>query len=90
MTELAWHHHFFTNMFVRQTEEELETFTPDLTIVKTVAPSLSSGRRKANGNKFTTASQKFQTRQRGRLERCNITNCIDVKVGHECALIRET
>jgi len=37
VTELAWHHHFCTNMFVRPTEEELETFTPDLTIVNSRA-----------------------------------------------------
>jgi phosphoenolpyruvate carboxykinase (ATP) len=37
VTELAWHHHFCTNMFVRPTEEELENFTPDLTIVNSRA-----------------------------------------------------
>lgn len=37
VTELAWHHHFCTNMFIRPTEEELKDFTPDLTILNTNA-----------------------------------------------------
>lgn len=37
VSELAWHHHFCTNMFIRPTEEELENFTPDLTIVNSRA-----------------------------------------------------
>lgn len=37
VTELAWHHHFCTNMFIRPTDEELETFQPDLTIVNSRA-----------------------------------------------------
>ena len=37
VTELAWHHHFCTNMFLRPTEKELENFTPDLTIVNSRA-----------------------------------------------------
>ena len=42
VTELAWHHHFCTNMFIRPTEEELEVFkqdgfVPDLTIVNSRA-----------------------------------------------------
>ena len=37
VTELAWHHHFCTNMFIRPTEEELEEFKPDLTIVNSRA-----------------------------------------------------
>jgi len=37
VTELAWHHHFCTNMFVRAKPEELVDFKPDLTIVNTRA-----------------------------------------------------
>ncbi|KAE9335884.1 Phosphoenolpyruvate carboxykinase (ATP) [Phytophthora fragariae] len=34
ITELAWQHHFVTNMFLRpQTKEEIEGFEPDFTIV---------------------------------------------------------
>ncbi|RLN74843.1 hypothetical protein BBJ28_00018491 [Nothophytophthora sp. Chile5] len=34
ITELAWQHHFVTNMFLRpQSKEELEKFKPDFTIV---------------------------------------------------------
>ncbi|KAI9992325.1 hypothetical protein PInf_017722 [Phytophthora infestans] len=34
ITELAWQHHFVTNMFLRpQTKEEIADFKPDLTIV---------------------------------------------------------
>ena len=37
VSELAWHHHFCTDMFIRPTEEELEDFVPDLTIVNSRA-----------------------------------------------------
>ncbi|KAF1327824.1 Phosphoenolpyruvate carboxykinase, partial [Globisporangium splendens] len=34
ITELAWQHHFVTNMFLRpETKEEIENFEPDFTIV---------------------------------------------------------
>lgn len=33
VTEVAWMVHFFKNMFIRPTEEELKTFTPDWTIL---------------------------------------------------------
>jgi phosphoenolpyruvate carboxykinase (ATP) len=33
VTEVAWQAHFFKNMFIRPTEEELKTFTPDFTIL---------------------------------------------------------
>ncbi|KAK3239170.1 hypothetical protein CYMTET_50884 [Cymbomonas tetramitiformis] len=33
VTELAWHHHFCTNMFRRPTNEELAEFCPDITIL---------------------------------------------------------
>jgi ATP-dependent phosphoenolpyruvate carboxykinase len=34
ITELAWQHHFVTNMFLRpETREELENFEPDFTII---------------------------------------------------------
>eukprot|EP00960_Hanusia_phi_P025111 738341-Hanusia_phi.AAC.5 len=33
VTELAWHHHFCTNMFIRPTPEELASFQPDITIL---------------------------------------------------------
>ncbi|DBA01860.1 TPA: hypothetical protein N0F65_006008 [Lagenidium giganteum] len=34
ITELAWQHHFVTNMFIRpETREEIENFKPDFTIV---------------------------------------------------------
>ncbi|ETV79595.1 phosphoenolpyruvate carboxykinase (ATP) [Aphanomyces astaci] len=34
ITELAWQHHFVTNMFIRaQTKEEVENFQPDFTII---------------------------------------------------------
>jgi phosphoenolpyruvate carboxykinase (ATP) len=33
VTEVAWQAHFFKNMFIRPTEKELETFTPDFTIL---------------------------------------------------------
>ena len=33
VTEVAWMAHFFKNMFIRPTEEELKTFTPDWTIL---------------------------------------------------------
>ena len=32
VTEIAWQAHFFKNMFIRPTEEELTNFTPDWTI----------------------------------------------------------
>ncbi len=35
VTELAWHHHFCTNMFIRATPDELKQFKPDITIVNT-------------------------------------------------------
>ncbi|SFZ98118.1 Phosphoenolpyruvate carboxykinase [ATP] [hydrothermal vent metagenome] len=40
VTEIAWQAHFVKNMFIRPTEEELETFKPDFTVYnacKTVA-----------------------------------------------------
>ena len=33
VTEIAWMAHFFKNMFIRPTDEELESFTPDWTIL---------------------------------------------------------
>ncbi len=33
VTEVAWQAHFFKNMFIRPTEEELKIFTPDWTIL---------------------------------------------------------
>lgn len=33
VTEVAWMAHFFKNMFIRPSEEELKTFTPDWTIL---------------------------------------------------------
>ncbi|NQY74033.1 MAG: phosphoenolpyruvate carboxykinase (ATP), partial [Candidatus Margulisbacteria bacterium] len=33
ITEIAWQAHFFKNMFIRPTEEELATFEPDWTIL---------------------------------------------------------
>ena len=33
VTEVAWQAHFFKNMFIRPTDAELETFTPDWTIL---------------------------------------------------------
>lgn len=33
VTEIAWQAHFFKNMFIRPTEEELKNFTPDWTIL---------------------------------------------------------
>ncbi len=33
VTEIAWKAHFFKNMFIRPTEEELEAFVPDWTIL---------------------------------------------------------
>ncbi|RAP32151.1 phosphoenolpyruvate carboxykinase (ATP) [Candidatus Marinamargulisbacteria bacterium SCGC AG-414-C22] len=33
VTEVAWQAHFFKNMFIRPTEEELKNFTPDWTIL---------------------------------------------------------
>ena len=33
ITEVAWMAHFFKNMFIRPTEEELKTFSPDWTIL---------------------------------------------------------
>ena len=33
ITEVAWQAHFFKNMFIRPTEEELKDFTPDWTIL---------------------------------------------------------
>lgn len=34
VTELAWHHHFVTNMFIRPTDpKELENFKPDFTMI---------------------------------------------------------
>ncbi len=33
ITEKAWQHHFCTNMFIRPTEEELENFEPEFTII---------------------------------------------------------
>jgi phosphoenolpyruvate carboxykinase (ATP) len=33
ITEIAWKAHFFKNMFIRPTEEELENFVPDWTIL---------------------------------------------------------
>jgi phosphoenolpyruvate carboxykinase (ATP) len=33
VTESAWQHHFVTNMFIRPTKEQLETFEPDFTVI---------------------------------------------------------
>ena len=33
ITERAWQHHFCTNMFIRPTEEELNNFDPEFTII---------------------------------------------------------
>ena len=33
VTELAWQHHFVTNMFIRPKPEDLKSFTPDFTII---------------------------------------------------------
>src|SRR5208282_3044550 len=33
VTEVAWMAHFFKNMFIRPTEDELKNFTPDWTIL---------------------------------------------------------
>ena len=34
ITEIAWQHHFVTNMFIRpQSREEIENFVPDFTII---------------------------------------------------------
>ena len=33
ITEVAWQAHFFKNMFIRPTDEELKSFTPDWTIL---------------------------------------------------------
>jgi len=32
VTEIAWQHHFVTNMFIRPTAEELKDFSPDFTV----------------------------------------------------------
>lgn len=42
ITEVAWQAHFVTNMFIRPTEEELKTFTPDFVVMngaKTTNPN---------------------------------------------------
>lgn len=44
VTEVAWMAHFFKNMFIRPTEEELKTFEPDWTILnacKTSCPDFA-------------------------------------------------
>jgi phosphoenolpyruvate carboxykinase (ATP) len=33
ITELAWQHHFVTNMFIRPTRDELQNFQPDFTVI---------------------------------------------------------
>jgi ATP-dependent phosphoenolpyruvate carboxykinase len=33
LTELAWQHHFVTNMFIRPNKADIEGFEPDFTII---------------------------------------------------------
>ena len=39
ITEVAWQAHFFKNMFIRPTDEELKSFTPDWTILNSCKTS---------------------------------------------------
>jgi phosphoenolpyruvate carboxykinase (ATP) len=41
VTEVAWQAHFFKNMFIRPTESELESFTPDFTILNACKATFS-------------------------------------------------
>lgn len=47
VTELAWQHHFVTNMFIRAKAEELDNFTPDFTIIN--ACNVSNSKYKEHG-----------------------------------------